>query len=355
MSDKNKEKEDASEAPAVPAGFGLENEHPMLTMPFSLRVDGQKVDGKRLSVTEIEVALPKGTMNAGSKELATISFPFEDFAITLTAQVTATDRGDDDTTVLLFAEPTGAHLAQLRYVLNSYIAGDIVTLKGLMAYTGPTQPKAPKAASEGSKRDRVRSIGVAVVSLLIAFIAASVVFSRYTTAYEMHPVFIDRAGLTMQATVAGQLTYLNPEAPVGEVAYTIASTTGDVLSFQMPQEGQVALASEVFEGATVLPTDLILTIFNDSAALRLRTLISIEGLTRAMQGDPAMIELSDGRKMPVSVLVRDTTRAAALRGDLFVPVDLAVEGESLVPSDTSKSARLRMSKTLRGVFGLGQE
>lgn len=354
MSDTKKD-EKVSDAPTVPAGFGLENEHPMLTMPFSLRVDGQRVEGKRISVTEIEVALPKGTMNAGSKELATLSFPFEDFAITLTAQVTATDRGDDTTTVLLFSEPTGAHLAQLRYVLNSFIAGDIVTLKGLMAYTGPTQPKAPKAAAAAEGRDRLRSIGVALLSLLIAFVAGSVVFSRYTTAYEMHPVFIDRAGLTMQATVAGQVTYINPEAPVGEVAYTIAATTGDVLSFQMPKDGQVALASEVFEGATVLPSDLILTIFEDNASLRLRTLISIEGLTRALQGDPAMIELNDGRSMPVSIKVRDTTRAAALRGDLFVPVDLAVKGGSLGPSDTSKSARLRLSKTLQGMIGLGQE
>lgn len=340
---------------AVPVGFGLENEHPMLTMPFSLRVAGQRFDGKRVSVTEIEIAAPMGTVNPGSRDLATLSFPFGDFDVTLTAQVTATDRGDADTTVLLFSEPTGAHLAQLRYILNSYIAGDIVTLKGMMAYTGPTQPKAPKAAAPVSNRDRVRSIGVALVSLLIAFVAGSVVFSRYTTAYEMHPVFIDRAGLSMQATVAGQVTYLNPEAGVGEVAYTIASTTGDVLSFQMPQEGSVTLASDVFEGATVLPTDLILTILDDSSALRLRTLISIEGLTRVLQGDPARIELSDGRRLPVSVQVRDTTKAAALRGDLFVPIDLTVKGGSLGPSDTNTSARLRLSKTLRGAVGLGQE
>ncbi|APX14284.1 hypothetical protein [Tateyamaria omphalii] len=344
-----------SDTPIVPVGFGLESEHPMLTMPFTLSVAGQTFEGKRISVTEIEIALPKGTMNAGSKELAKLSFPFEDFTITLMAQVTATDRGDDNMSILLFSEPTGAHLAQLRYVINSVIAGDIITLKGLMAYTGPTQPKSPKAAEAKSNRDRLRSIGVALVSLFIAFVAGTAVFSRYTTAYEMHPVFIDRTGLAMQATVAGQLTYLNPEAAPGEVAYTIAATTGDVLSFQMPRNGQVALSSDVFEGSTVLPTDLILTIFDNSDSIRLRTLISIEGLTRALQGDPATIEMNDGRTLPVTVQVRDTTRAAALRGDLFVPVDLTVKGGSLGPSDMNKSARLRLSKTLLGVFGIGQE
>ena len=344
-----------SAAPAIPVGFGHENEHPMLTMPFSLKLEGKRLEGKRLSVTEIEVAAPVGSISAGSKGLATLNFPFMDFEITLIASVTATDRGDGDTTVLLFSEPTGAHLAQLRYILNSFIGGDLVTLNGLMSYSGPTQPKAPKVAQDKTIRDRVRSVGVALASLAFVFIAATVVFSRYTSAYEMHPVFIDRAGLPMQATVAGQVTFINAGAQVGEVAYSIASTTGDVLSFQMPQEGEVILASEIYEGATVLPTDLILTIFDNTNRLRLRTMISIEGLTRALQGDPATIDLRDGRRLPVTIKVRDTTRAAALRGDLFVPIDLTVEGKALGPSEANTSGRLRLSKTLLGVIGLGQE
>ncbi|MEM6303840.1 MAG: HlyD family efflux transporter periplasmic adaptor subunit, partial [Pseudomonadota bacterium] len=170
-----------------------------------------------------------------------------------------------------------------------------------------------------------------------------------------HPVFIDRDGMAMQATVAGQLTYLNPDAAVGEVAYMVASVTGDVLSFQMPRDGEVTLASDVFEGATVLAEDLILTIFDDSETLRLRTMISVEGLTRALQGDPATIELNDGRSFPVEVLVRETTRSAAMKGEVFVPVDLAVKGPGLTPSDINKSARLRLSKTLGGLFGFAQE
>jgi len=100
-----------------------------------------------------------------------------------------------------------------------------------------------------------------------------------------------------------------------------------------------------------------MTIFDNTPDVRLRTMISIAGLTRALEGDPARIELNDGRVMDVEVLVRDTTRAAALKGDLFVPVDLAVKGGSLDPSDINKSARLRLSKSLQGMFGfsLGQD
>ncbi|MBU2981408.1 hypothetical protein KO498_06230 [Lentibacter algarum] len=340
---------------AIPAGFGFENEHPVLSMPFTVKVGDQKLEGKRISIAEMEVVAPKDKIVAGSKDIATLIFSFGDFTVNLTAEVIATDRGGDDTCVLLFAEPTGPHMGQLRFIINSFIAGDIVTLKGLMSYTGPTQPSAPKARVERTLRDRLRSIGMAVASLIIAFAAGTVVFSRYTSTYEMHPVFIDRAGLAMQATVAGQVTYVDPDAAVGEVAYSIASTTGDVLSFQMPQEGEVAIASNIYEGSTVLPSDLILTIFNDSSALRLRTLISIEGLTRTLTGDIAAIEMADGRKMAVEIVVNDTTRAAALRGDIFVPVDLTVTDYELGPSEVNKSARLRLSKTLRGLFGLGQE
>lgn len=345
------------QTPQIPAGFGLENEHPMLTMPFTVRFGNQILDGQRISVTQLEVSGYQGEPPVGARNICVIRFPFQDFSITLNAELVVQQGANGDIAVLMFTDPTGPHLAQLRYIINSFIAGDVVTLKGMMAYTGPTQPKAPKAAAaENPMRARIRSIGIALASLVIAFLAASVVFGRYTTAYELHPVFIDRAGQAMQATVAGQLTYLDADAAVGEVAYTVAAVTGDVLSFQMPSEGEVQIASEIYEGATVLPEDLILTIFDDSDSLRLRTLISIEGLTRALQGDPAIIELNDGREFAVEVQVRDTTRSAAMKGDLFVPVDLAVRGgEGLTSSDINKSARLRLSKTLGGLFGFGQE
>jgi hypothetical protein len=84
-------------------------------------------------------------------------------------------------------------------------------------------------------------------------------------------------------------------------------------------------------------------------------MISIEGLARALQGDPVTMDMSDGRRLSVDVDVSDTTRASALRGDLYVPIDLVVKGDPLEPSAVNKSARLRLSKTLFGAFGIGQE
>jgi len=152
-------------AAAIPAGFGMENEHPMLTMPFHVSIGDQIFTGQRISVTGMEVEpLANGHPPQGSHGLATIQFPFEDFAINVMAKVSV-PQNSGGTAYLLFSEPTGAHLAQLRYIMNSFIAGDLVTLKGMMAYTGPTQPKQPKGPdAKKPVRDRVRSIAVAIIS-----------------------------------------------------------------------------------------------------------------------------------------------------------------------------------------------
>ena len=44
---------DSNKALAIPAGFGTENEHPMLSMPFSVVLGNQVFAGKRISVTHI--------------------------------------------------------------------------------------------------------------------------------------------------------------------------------------------------------------------------------------------------------------------------------------------------------------
>jgi hypothetical protein len=76
--------------------------------------------------------------------------------------------------------------------------------------------------------------------------------------------------------------------------------------------------------------------------------MSIEGLARAMSGDTAYLDMSDGRTIPVQVVATSATNAAALQGDLFVPVDLVPDAGALGPDDIGKSARLRLSRSWFG-------
>ncbi|WGW04290.1 hypothetical protein [Tropicibacter oceani] len=335
----------------LPPDFGYDDEHPLLKLPFSLTVQGQRYTGESLSLMQIRAEADEGSpLGVGSRHIAVLHIAFENFSVTLHPEVTVLEEAGDGRSLFQFANPTGDHLPQLRYILNSFIAGDFVTIDGMVSYTGPVEPKKPKGeAGKQSVLDRVRSISVAAVSGLLILMAAFVVLKRYTTAYEMHPVFVERAGQKMRATAAGQISYLNPSAAKNEVLYAINANTGDVLNFKMPCDCEAVVSQGVSEGATVLQTDLILTIFVNTSEVRAQTLMSIEGLNRAMNGDMVTMDLNDGRSIPVTVIPSEATTAASMRGDLFVPVELVAEEGALTMEDVGKSARLRLSKSLFGL------
>jgi hypothetical protein len=339
------------QAQPLPADFGYDDEHPLLKVPFSLTVANQRYTGESISLMQIHAQADEGRMlGNGTRHIAIINFTFESFVLTLRPEITVISEDVHGKSVFQFTNPTGNHLPQLRYILNSHIGGDFVTIDGMISYTGPTAPPQPKGAAAGhSLMSRVRSIGVAALSVLLIVVAAGVLLKRYTTAYEMHPVFVEQAGQKMRATAAGQISYLNPNAAEGEVLYSVNANTGNALNFMMPCDCEAIVTKGISEGSTVLQTDLILTIFVNTSLIRAQTLMSIEGLNRAMNGDRVHMDLNDGRRIPVEVIASEATTAASLRGDLFVPVELVSADGALSTKDIGKSARLRLSKGLLGL------
>lgn len=346
------EKDDrgAPKAPQIPTEFGFDNEHPVLPVPFTAQIGEMRFSGTGISVTaayvELQTAVPPTLIN--SRQAVRLRFDFGGFTITLfpEAKVSANATGDELT--LQFIDPTGPHLPQLRYILNTYIAGDVVSLGSMMSYTGPTQIKTPKSG-DGTKADtrrRIKSIGVVMASIVLIYLALSALYVRYTTNYELRPVFIMRAGNEMRATSGGQIIYLNPAAGKGEVLYSLSATTGDVLNFQSPCDCSVTLTDGMFEGATVLPGDSILMLFGQDQSVSVQTQMSSEGLSRAMSGELVHLQMDDGRAIPAQVILTSATAAAAEEGDLFLPVRLQPQPGALTANDIGKSARVRISKAL---------
>ena len=334
----------------IPSEFGFETEHPVIAMPFKVQFGENRLDGIELSVTAAYVAIA-GKLDpawVGHKEFLKIQFDFQGFSVSIFPEVMVAGARRDGEMTLQFLDPAGAHLPQLRYVLNSYIAGDFVSLGGLMAYSGPTQPKVAKSVEGTASKFRIRSLAVAVMSMTLIVVAAGVIANRYTQSYESRPVFVERLGNEMRASTAGQVAFLNPQAKKGEVVFSINANTGDVLSFQLPCDCEVAVTKGIFVGATVLPIDSILSFFGTTVEPSVETQMSIEGLARAMSGDTAYLDMADGRSIRVAVVATSATNAAALQGDLFVPVDLVPDAGVLGPDDIGKSARLRLSKSLFG-------
>lgn len=326
---------------AAPVGFVHDDEHPLIAVPFVLRVDGQPFRGRRASLTRL-ICEPGGMVVGHGPQMARLEFEFADFALAVTTQVVAGGAAEGGM-VFHFAEPTGAHLPQLRYVLNAVVAGEVANLDGLLSYTGPVEPEAPKPRSERSFRERARSLATIAISSLTMLLAGSTVYERATTGHELHPVFIEPEGRQMRATAPGQLTLVDGEAAEGEVAFAITSNAGDVLAFAMPCDCRAEVAATAFEGATLLPSDLVMTVYDAAPTLRARTLMSIEGLARAMTGDHVTIELRGGRSLPVNVVATDNTHDATLRGDLYVPVELRAPGGAFDPALAGRTGRLRLS------------
>jgi mannuronan synthase len=331
----------------IPQDFLYDTEHPVLPIPFKATIGEHKLEGHELSVTAayVNIGGPLDPAWKGHREVIKLQFDFQGFSVTLFPDAIVSGSRRDGEMTLQFMDPAGEHLPQLRYIMNTFIAGDFVSMGGMMGYTGPTMPKPAKANDPKSAKFRIRSLAVIVASLTLIAVTSNVLFARMTQSYEPRPVFVERTGLEMKATTAGQVSFLNPKAKKGEVVFSINSNAGDVLNFQLPCDCEVVVTEGVFEGSTVLPIDSILSFFDPNAAVRIQTQMSIEGLSKVMTGEQAYLDLNDGRTIPVRVVPTTATNAASLRGDPFVPVRLTPPEGELTAEDLGKAGRLRLSKS----------
>lgn len=130
------------------------------------------------------------------------------------------------------------------------------------------------------------------------------------------------------------------------------ANSGDVLNFLMPCECDIAWQSGMALGSTVLPSDLVATVYSDQDGITINTMMSVQGLSRAMRGDRLWLDFADGRSVQVTAEPSAATRAATLAGDMFLPVALQpVDPAALGADDLGQSARLRISLNLLDRFG----
>ncbi|WP_139792759.1 hypothetical protein [Pseudophaeobacter leonis] len=134
----------------MPVDFGYDDEHPLLKVPFSLTVAGQRYTGESISLMQIHAQADEGRMlGNGTRHIAIINFTFESFILTLRPEITVISEDVQGKSVFQFTNPTGDHLPQLRYILNSHIGGGFVTPDGMISYTGPTRPPNQKVRPRG--------------------------------------------------------------------------------------------------------------------------------------------------------------------------------------------------------------
>ena len=334
----------------VPSGFVYENEHPQLQLPFTAHVGDRRMEGQSLSVMKAHVSglLPPGFEQ--KRRPVILNFDFQGFSVTLyvEADIEKVGHADSADFELRFCDPTASHLAPLRYILNSHLAGDLVTVGRFMGFAGPTQVK-PKAAQAkrgffGRVRDVLRGMALTGLSLGLIAVAVIVVQQRLVFSYEPRPVLISQSGDTLRATAAGQVSYVNSDAAAGEVVYSIAANTGSLLSVRMPCDCDAQPLSDLYEGATVLAGTPLIQLIAEDAGPTAETEISYQGTTRLLAGDIAELEFPDGRILPVGLTLIEGAEAVGnkdfIEAEVVIP---AAEAAELLPGET---ARLRFRRQL---------
>ncbi|SNT42830.1 hypothetical protein, partial [Tropicimonas sediminicola] len=274
-------------------------EHPVMPIRFELLVQDRRLQGNGLSLTG---GTCQGLLDPsldGSRQLAVLQFSFDGFSISLPAEIALRvhDGPDQGEIAFTFHDPAGSHLPQLRFVLNSYIAGDLVQIADVLQVNTQTRVK---PARPGARRgpgfyaaQSLRYAAVAALSMGLVAIAASTVQSRVLSRLEAYPAVVSMPGTTLRAPAAGQIDYLNPEAAKGDVAFSLLSTTGAMLSIKMPCDcGISGLAVE--EGATILAGEPVLTLLTDTAPPKIQATLSPQGLQAVLNGDTIELAFEDG-------------------------------------------------------------
>ncbi|WP_371156023.1 hypothetical protein [Jannaschia sp. 2305UL9-9] len=334
----------------LPPAFAHGNEHPQLDLPFTALVDGRELKGRTLSITRAIVSgtLPDRAENGATDAVLRMNFDGFSIVLFIDVWVERTVGGDAGDYVLHFTDPTASHLAPLRYLLNSHIAGDIVSLNGVMGYTGPVSVKAKAEVQAPSRLYRIRNMArrAVVVTLTagLALMALNLAHERVVFAYESRPVTVTSPGQTLLATAAGQLSYVDEEAELGDVVYSLVSNSGDYISVKMPCDCTLEPLRDFVEGATILPGTPLVRLVSGRAGLVGNTDISADGAVRLVGGDAVELVMTNGRIVPVTPHILPSREDA----NRTVPIEITLDDVTGVSA--GDVARLRFRRHLLPAF-----
>ncbi len=274
-------------------------DHPMIDMPFHVEIDGRQYKGRGISLVRAGVSGLLDPQSAGVERIAWVVFRFQGFTVALSIEVRMQDVDlAKGTATLMFLEPLGDHLPQLRHLMNAYIAGDLVTLgNALSVNVAGAAGARPKAGHRAARGQRWRTIGgtaliLALTAALLTLVAGKV-FQRAFTLTLATPAVIGFEGRTLAATATGQIDFLNAEAKQGEVAFAIRANTGQTLSVAMPCDCRVEVMG-VAAGSTVFAGDPILRLSAPDAALVLTGAVAPEQVMELAGAASVDLRFADG-------------------------------------------------------------
>jgi hypothetical protein len=291
----------------------VQGEHPLLDIPFVVGIDGRQFKGERLSLVAAEITGLMDPALDGATRLMRFMFPFKGFSVTLEVlgQVQSLDRGNGHATVT-FVDPAAEHLPQLRHLINSYIAGDLVALGEVIGVAPSIPSPANRAAATSGNgltfRRALGSAGLALATLALVAAVGTLAYNRIFTRPLAAPGLAVQDGMTLTATASGQVDYVNLAAVKGEVAFTIRATSGEMLSIAMPCDcTATALAASV--GATVTAGEPMLNVHAADAPMVITATVPAADVLTLAFADHVSAQFGDGSTINAAV------DSASLRAD----------------------------------------
>jgi mannuronan synthase len=327
-------------------------DHPMMDVPFMVGIDGRQYRGVRLSLAMAEIG---GLMDPGlenATRLMRLVFPFHGFSVTLgvLGLIKHVDR-DKGLASVTFVDPGGEHLPQMRHILNSYIAGDLVALGGVIGVGSTLPSPAARAANAAAARKwtlprLIGTAGMALATALLLGTAGTLAYNRIFTQAIATPGRAGQDGMTLGAIASGQLDYVNLEASEGEVAFSIRTITGDLLSIAMPCTCTATLQGAAV-GATVQSGDAVMTVSQPDAPLVVNTQVTSDELLQLAFADHVNIRFADGQSIRARA---DTAGLRGQSGDALIPVRL-IPDEALPQSRAGALGKLTIVRGLPFTLG----
>ncbi|MEO1292047.1 MAG: hypothetical protein AAFV62_04330, partial [Pseudomonadota bacterium] len=258
-----------------------DGEPPSVNLPFTLTLGGRVLTGCGISLTTARVAMPAGELPiVGNTQSAQIRFPFEDFDVSIYPVVRVQPHTENDTIVLRFTDPDGPHRTQLRYIVNSHLAGDIVTLGGMLRHTA--QARQARTEAETTRRSAYFWPAVAAVPLLVLAVAGA---ADSNAVAPVGSAVIAQPTQGLHAQAAGQLVQISPDAGRGETAFSVLTADGKLVGQMNPCDCSLVVPSDMSAGTEVLPGDLVLTATADTAAPTLYGPLDRSARRRAEAGE----------------------------------------------------------------------
>lgn len=332
--------------------FAGHGEHPVIRIPFNVVINGRSFQGNGLSIVGAEATGLIDPQLHGRVQVVMLVFNFPGYAISLPVDA-AIGAGSPEagTVTLRFLEPTGPHLPQLRYILNSYVGGELVGIDGMIQAADRDQPSRPAEASGTATKSARRTLiqGVrwgafAGLGLLLAGFVGVKLYERLFVAPVTGLSTVTLAGMDLRAISPGQLDFVNLAAKKGEIAFAIRTTSGEVLAVSMPCDCVVAPGAAE-GGATVLAGDTVMTVAPVDAPVVVSAQVDGHGLKMLASGALAEVHMPDGTVTSAALdltelpgLLRTVTDGVAIPVDLIptTPLKVAAVGQPvdvLIKSD----------------------